>query len=40
LPVLVMRFEAQTPERLEEIVGIFRAKFGLYLEIGDEWHSG
>lgn len=40
LPVLVMRFEAQTPERLEEIVGIFRAKFGQYPEIGDEWYSG
>jgi len=40
LPVLVMRFEAQTPERLEEIVGIFRAKFRQYPEIGDEWYSG
>ena len=40
LPVLVMRFEAQTPERLEEIEGIFRAKFRQYPEIGDKWYSG
>lgn len=40
LPVLVMRFEAQTPERLEEIEEIFRTKFSRYPEIGDEWTSG
>lgn len=40
LPVLVMRFEAQTPERLEEIQGIFRAKLGQYPEVGEEWTSG
>jgi len=40
LPVLVMRFEAQTPERLEEIQELFRAKFRRYPEIGDKWYSG
>jgi len=40
LPVLVMRFEAQTPERLDEIQTVFRAKFSQYPEIGEEWYSG
>ncbi|MEA3346182.1 MAG: phosphomannomutase/phosphoglucomutase [Chloroflexota bacterium] len=40
LPVLVLRFEAQTPERLEEIKEVFRTKFKQHPEIGDEWYSG
>jgi phosphomannomutase/phosphoglucomutase len=40
LPVLVMRFEAQTAGRMEEIKEIFRAKFARYPEIGDRWYSG
>ena len=40
LPVLVMRFEAQTPERMKEIAAIFRAKFERYPAIGEEWVSG
>jgi phosphomannomutase/phosphoglucomutase len=40
LPRLVLRFEAKTQERLDEIVAIFRHKFSKYPEIGEEWESG
>jgi phosphomannomutase/phosphoglucomutase len=40
LPVLVLRFEAKTQERLDEIIAIFRQKFSKYPEIGEEWESG
>jgi phosphomannomutase/phosphoglucomutase len=40
LPVLVMRFEAETRERLEEIQNLFRRKFSAYPEIGQTWESG
>ncbi|MFQ6100134.1 MAG: phosphomannomutase/phosphoglucomutase [Anaerolineae bacterium] len=40
LPVLVLRFEARTEERKEELMGIFRKKFAKYPEIGSEWESG
>lgn len=40
LPVLVLRFEAKTKERLEKIMKIFKEKFGKYKEIGKEWESG
>jgi phosphomannomutase/phosphoglucomutase len=40
LPVLVMRFEAQTAERMAEIQDTFRAKFRRYPEIGERWYSG
>lgn len=40
LPVLVLRFEAKTKERLEEIMKVFRDKFAKYPEIGKEWKSG
>lgn len=40
LPVLVLRFEAKTKERLEEIIRIFKEKFTRYPEIGKEWKSG
>jgi phosphomannomutase/phosphoglucomutase len=40
LPVLDMRFEAKTQERLDEIMALFRHKFSKYPEIGEEWESG
>lgn len=40
LPVLVLRFEAKTQEKLEEIQKIFREKLDKYPEIGKEWHPG
>lgn len=40
LPVLVLRFEAKTKERLEEIIKVFKDKFVKYPEIGKEWKSG
>lgn len=40
LPVLTMRFEANTKDRLDELVALFRKKMGEYPEIGKEWESG
>lgn len=40
LPVLVLRFEAKTQKRLEEIMDLFKQKFAKYPEIGKEWSSG
>ncbi|OQY19635.1 MAG: hypothetical protein B6I35_11425 [Anaerolineaceae bacterium 4572_32.2] len=40
LPVLVLRFEAKTEERKEELMALFREKFARHPEIGAEWESG
>ena len=40
LPVLVMRFEAKTEERVEELQALFRQKFARFPEIGPEWETG
>ena len=40
LPVLVLRFEARTAERMKEIEEVFREKFRRFPEIGTEWYSG
>jgi phosphomannomutase/phosphoglucomutase len=40
LPVLVLRFEAKTHERVDEIMALFRLKFAKYPEIGEKWESG
>jgi phosphomannomutase/phosphoglucomutase len=40
LPVLVLRFEAKTEDRLNEIVALFREKLARYPEVGTEWESG
>lgn len=40
LPVLVLRFEAKTKKRLEEIMSIFREFLGKYPEVSKEWKHG
>jgi phosphomannomutase/phosphoglucomutase len=40
LPRLVLRFEAKTQERVDEIMALFRLKFSKYPEIGEKWESG
>ena len=40
LPVLVLRFEARTEERLNEIEALFREKLAQHPEAGTEWESG
>jgi len=40
LPVLVMRFEAKTEERVEELKVLVRDKLSKYPEVGTEWESG
>ncbi len=40
LPVMVMVFEAKTPERLEEIQQIFRKELAEFTEISGDWHNG
>jgi phosphomannomutase/phosphoglucomutase len=40
LPVLVLRFEATSKDRLEEIQRLFRDKLGQYPEVSQEWESG
>ncbi len=40
LPVLVLRFEASTPERLEQIQKLFRDKLSQYPQVSKEWESG
>lgn len=40
LPVLVMRFEARTPERLEEIIQMFRQALEAYPQVSKEWETG
>ncbi|MDH3215956.1 MAG: phosphomannomutase/phosphoglucomutase [Candidatus Krumholzibacteria bacterium] len=39
LPVLVLRFEAKTEARLEEIKDLFRGYMDKYEEIGKVWHN-
>lgn len=40
LPVLVMRFEAKTEERVQELMAIFREKLTHYPAVGSKWESG
>lgn len=40
MPVLVLGFEAKTPERLEELQKTLKGYLDKYPEIGKEWHSG
>lgn len=40
LPVLVLRFEAKTQERLDEIITDFKNRFKQYPEIGTDWETG
>ena len=40
LPVMVMVFEAKTPERLNEIQEIFRKELEEFPEISNQWHNG
>jgi phosphomannomutase/phosphoglucomutase len=37
MPILVLRFEAKTPERLDEIKAVFRKYMDKFSEIGKEW---
>jgi phosphomannomutase/phosphoglucomutase len=39
MPILVLRFEAKSQERLDEIKGIFRRYLDMYPEIGKRWHN-
>ena len=39
LPILVLRFEAKTGERVEEIKALFRKTMDKYPEIAKEWHN-
>jgi len=39
LPVLVLRFEAKTQARLDEIKALFRKYMDQYPEIGKVWHN-
>jgi phosphomannomutase/phosphoglucomutase len=39
LPILVLRFEAKSEERLEEIKSLFRGYMDKYPEIGTVWHN-
>ena len=40
LPVLVMRFEAKSQERLEEIIQLFKNKLEKYPHVSKEWETG
>lgn len=40
LPVLVLRFEATSEEKLEELKALVKSKMDQYDEIGKEWESG
>jgi phosphomannomutase/phosphoglucomutase len=40
LPILVLRFEAKTKERLEELKALFKKYMDKYPEIGKEWENG
>jgi phosphomannomutase/phosphoglucomutase len=40
LPVLVMRFEAKTEERVKELKDLVRDKLSQYPQVGTEWESG
>jgi phosphomannomutase/phosphoglucomutase len=39
MPILVLRFEAKTEERLQEIKDLFRGYMDKYEEIGKVWHN-
>jgi hypothetical protein len=40
LPVLVLRFEAQNEEQLDQLQTMFRQKMAKYPEISSEWETG
>lgn len=40
LPILVLRFEAKTSERLEELKTLFKKYMDKYPDIGKEWENG
>jgi phosphomannomutase/phosphoglucomutase len=40
VPILVLRFEAKTEKRLEELKSLFRGYMDKYPEIGKEWENG
>jgi phosphomannomutase/phosphoglucomutase len=40
LPVLVLRFEATSEEKLEELKALVKSKMDKYPEIGKDWESG
>ncbi len=40
LPVLVMRYEAATQEKLDEIINLVKSKLDKYEDIGKDWESG
>ncbi len=40
MPVLGLRFEAKTKEKLTEIQNLFKQKLAQYPEVGSEWESG
>lgn len=40
LPVLTMRFEAESEAKLQEIQALFRQRMSLYPEISPDWESG
>lgn len=40
LPVLVLRFEAKSKERLKEIMDIFKEKLSKFPEVSQDWESG
>lgn len=40
LPVLVLRFEATTEDKLEELQALVKEKMDAYPEIGEDWESG
>ncbi len=40
MPVLVLRFEAKSQEKLDEIEKLFREKLSHYPEVGKKWESG
>jgi phosphomannomutase/phosphoglucomutase len=39
LPILVLRFEAKTERRLEELKELFRSYMDKYDDIGKDWHN-
>jgi phosphomannomutase/phosphoglucomutase len=40
MPVLVLRFEAQTEDQLRQLEQLFRQKLSKYPQVSDEWESG
>jgi phosphomannomutase/phosphoglucomutase len=40
LPVLVMRYEARSQERLDELIQLFKDKLKKYPQVSKEWETG